>query len=258
MPPLKPTSVDALNRRFRRSPYAVDAVAATDGGDGGGGSLWPASGALADSGVLVHVFDGFEQHGGLKWLPVEGAKHMSASLIYAGQRANPMHRIPVFNQVTSGLVLRPRYHLVECGCDSDCGGRCVGAFGRTTSDGHMPSPGANPPPSRSGGTISSDPASPLWCDPKTARAGEWHGGCVWRPGPSIGHMLSLNAGSDRYNEIIVSAEFWRAHMPAAVEAVLGNSEVHAAFVKAYGLRSEEVPLVELDLGDFEAPFRAKT
>ena len=234
-----PATAARLNARFRRSPFGDGS-----GREGGAGphlaaSPWPTTGLLADAGVLVHLFDGFEAHGGLKWLPVSGAESISASLVYAQQRANPSKTIPTFNRGTLGLVLRPNFHLVQCGCDSDCGGRCVGAFGMGGA------PGSGAPRA----------TSPLWC-PLTTEAGEWHGGCVWQPGPALGRMLYLNQRSDRYNEVVVSAAFWRDHMPSAVEAVLGDEGVHAAFLRAYGLSSRDVPLLTMDLSDFDSPFRS--
>jgi hypothetical protein len=40
--------VDQLNARFHRSPFGPD--------------LWAASGALAEAGLLIHSFDGWEDH----------------------------------------------------------------------------------------------------------------------------------------------------------------------------------------------------
>ena len=96
--------------------------------------------------------------------------------------------------------------------------------------------------------------SPLWCDPATTEAGEWHGGCVWQPGPSFGKMFYLNQRSDRYNEVVVSAAFWRAHMPSAVEAILGDEGVHRAFLEAYGLSRRDVPLLTFEPNNFASPF----
>ena len=70
-------------------------------------------------------------------------------------------------------------------------------------------------------------------------------------------MFYLNQRSDRYNEVVVSATFWRDHMPSAVEAVLGDESVHTAFLQAYGLSHNDVPLLTLDPSDFDSPFRAK-
>ena len=100
-------------------------------------------------------------------------------------------------------------------------------------------------------------ATPIYCDASTATVSEWRGGCVWQPGPTFGTLFALNAKSGGYNEIVLDANWWRSHMPAAVEAVVGDASVHAALLKAYGLRAADIPLVELDLKNFEAPFRAK-
>jgi hypothetical protein len=106
--------------------------------------------------------------------------------------------------------------------------------------------GAGPAPQRA--------TTPLWCDPVTTEAGEWHGGCVWQPGPSLAKMFYLNQRSAGYNEIVVSAAFWREHMPSAVEAVIGDEGVHRAFLQAYGLSKRDVPLLTFDPANFDSPF----
>ena len=59
-------AADVLNERFRRSPLTAE---------------WKADGLLADAGLLVHIFDGWEDHAE-PWLPSAtgpGARDQSAS-----------------------------------------------------------------------------------------------------------------------------------------------------------------------------------
>lgn len=190
-------------------------------------------GRLADAGVLFHSWDGFEaQH--QPWMPRAGS-FMSASLVYAAQRShNPS--IPTFNGLSKGLILRPAFNRIVCGCESDCGGRCAGAYGATTPAG----------------------APPKWCDPRTmALNREWNGGCVWPPGPTFGVFLLSNARYRRYNEVVLSAEAWRAHLPASVEAIVGDEATHRAFLREFGVSAVDYPLLRLDVSDWERPFRCE-
>ena len=216
-PPLT-SSLDALNARFHVPPFGMEAE-------------WTRSGRLPAAGVLVHVFDARETSG-RPWKPIDDSVEISASLLYAAQRANGGHngerpKIPTFNWQTSGLVLRPGYTRIRCGCDGDCGGS---AF--------------------SGGTCEARP-----CEVSSYKRtnGGWSG-CVFGS-TAIGKMLAENAHIRGYNEMVVDASFWSSHLPSAVEAIFGDAQIHSAFVGQYGLHASDVPLATLDLDDFEQPFK---
>ena len=79
-PPFSPSDmVDRINERFRRPPYEE--------------ALWHTQdeGALADAGVLIHLFDEWEEHADGRyhyWHADEFMRpDLSCSLIWAGQRA---------------------------------------------------------------------------------------------------------------------------------------------------------------------------
>ncbi|KAL3919578.1 MAG: hypothetical protein SGPRY_005577, partial [Prymnesium sp.] len=101
LPPLAPPSAvtEAINHRFRLKPYSV---------------RWPETGALPDAAVLIHIFDGWEEHEtGVfhHWrADLVRRPQLSASIIYADQRA-PDHQwigIPIFSGFSpDGVVLRP-------------------------------------------------------------------------------------------------------------------------------------------------------
>ena len=63
---------------------------------------WAADGILADAGVLLHAFDGWEDTFA-KW---RATGDMSASLIYAAN-GYPGARIPHFQGQSAGLIFRP-------------------------------------------------------------------------------------------------------------------------------------------------------
>ena len=67
-----------------------------------------------------------------------------------------------------------------------------------------------------------------------------------------------------YNEFIIDGVAWNTQLPHSIDAFLSGqpgsigaheaSQAHAAFLKAYGLSHDDVPLVE-PTGNAYAPFR---
>lgn len=60
-------------------------------------------------------------------------------------------------------------------------------------------------------------------------------------------MLKLHEERDtrgHYNEVILDAKWYADHLPDSLEAIVGDRETHAAFLKQYGLSNEAVPLLE--------------
>jgi len=212
-PPIFTSNAATLNARFHRAPFGASAH-------------YPSDGAMPAAGVLIHITDGWEE-GGAAWQPSAGTPFMSASLIYAAQVAN-RERIPTFNWQTRGTVLRPEYARVLCGCDGDCGGKCIGAYG------------------------SPDPR-PRYCN-VTHPPNGWTG-CVWPAGEGLAVLFERCKANRLYNEVILDGGFWRTHMPEAVEAILGDAGLHRAFVRQYGLSPDRVPLLQLDLQNWHRPFR---
>ena len=179
----------------------------------------------------MHTFDGWEDAGnGRQFSPGPGIRLVSASLIYAAQQ-DGSGTIPTYGgQSPSGIVFRPEFTRVLCGCARDCGARCIGAYGS---------------PSR----------RPVYCDP-TRPAHTWTN-CVWQPGPSLGVMLEHGARASSYNEMIVDAVHWSARLPEAVEAIIGDPGAHQALMDAFPyLSPSDVPLLWLDVDDFDSPFHA--
>uniref|UniRef100_A0A7S3FB30 Uncharacterized protein n=1 Tax=Haptolina ericina TaxID=156174 RepID=A0A7S3FB30_9EUKA len=162
------------------------------------------------------------------------ATDMSASLIFAeqGTAANSISRF-LFNGGGNGLIFRPGKVRVKCGKPVDSAGHC----------------GSNHCPSRSKLSI------------------EWNEGadkgCVWPPetfGVELQRLTMSQAKWHQvsYNEIIVDAKSWKAHMPDAVDAIFGNRDAHAQFLKAYashGVNERTHPFVTMDPGDWIRPLR---
>lgn len=213
------TSAAIINARFRRSPYTA---------------LWRADGFLADAGLLVHVFDGWEA-GGEQYLPGTngpGRWDMSASMIFAEQqRAAGSLRAVLFNGGYFGIIFRPGVTKIKCGKPQDSGGSC--------GDYHCP-----------------------W---RSHTNIDWNEGddkfCNWTPetfGVELQRLTAWQAAYHRpaYNEIIIDAEHWRAHMPDVIEAIYGDRRVLEQFVRAYpGVSEQTHPFLTLDAANWDEPFQ---
>lgn len=114
-PPPSPPPIpvaDAINVRFHTSPYGK----------------WPMDGRLADAGLLVHMFDGWED--GLDaWAPAQngpGATDMSASLVFSEQQAAG-GTLPLFGSGSAGIIFRPWVTRIKCAKAVDSAGLCGNA-----------------------------------------------------------------------------------------------------------------------------------
>ena len=115
-----PQGAAAINERFRASPYDP--------------AQWHANGELAVAGVLIHLFDRWEEHDHCYSgedrpcyhhykADVQGRPHLSCSLIYAQQRSDhhPQIAIPTYGG-EAGVILRPGpTSRIECGSEHDTG-----------------------------------------------------------------------------------------------------------------------------------------
>ena len=247
----------AINARFRRPPY--DAT-------------WDTEGTLADSGVLVHVFDGWENG----FTPNLNRHQMSSSFIYSSQRPPHCHDsrrdcpIPVYRAWAvgvQGIVLRPGTTTrIVCGTSFD----------------------------------SSDGECREWCpsvpfeqrneyDPRSSDVGPVGsqvrpGGCdgSWRPLDFGVFLYRMNryeqewsARAKRtmdYSEIVLDSAHWTNHLPDVIEAFFETDDhgkanspdperrdvaklQHARFLQQYKLSSNQVPLLRFDRTNWQNPFR---
>ena len=58
-----------------------------------------------------------------------------------------------------------------------------------------------------------------------------------------------------YNEIVIDAPHWRQNLPEAVEAVFGDRDAHRNFLRTFGLSAQTHPFLEIDLTNWDEPFR---
>ena len=72
--------------------------------------------------------------------------------------------------------------------------------------------------------------------------------------------MALDQSSQGYNEFMVDGFFWNAHLPHSIEAIVSSPgdpqarKLHAKFIKAYGLKPSDVPLVSFNKANIDSPF----
>ena len=232
-PPPPPEVVNRLNERFRTDPFG----------------RWPEGGELLDAGVLVHCWDGYENHNE-PWIPRENMPDLSASLVFQAQQAASTP-IPIYRACRAGVVFKPGETKLRCGNGGDSGGHC-----------HIPNKYNK---------------YEHWCElePRPARFDAPGDGCVgnsWRPRDIGAFLLRVSeyqarSGRSSYNEFIVDGDHWARQMPQTVEFIFqvkgqpthgslaDAAKHHAAFLRRYGISPSDSPLLEIDPDDWEAPFR---
>lgn len=47
----------------------------------------------------------------------------------------------------------------------------------------------------------------------------------------------------QYNEVILDSAPYLAELPYSLEAIIGDAAIHAAFLEAFGISADDVPLV---------------
>lgn len=232
-PPLPPVrilggygdKVAELNRRFRTAPFDA--------------ALWRANGPLANAAILAHVFDGWEDHHSM----YRATGDQSGSLVYRQQGGGSWGgAIPFFHSSGGGIILRPHATHLLCGKGGDSGGHCGGEWSR-------------------------------WCPSVTtvgdvtrySYPGDGCGGS-WRPadfGIFLERQAAWQVHSRRldYNEIIYDGDAMVGRLPLAIDAFfyLGSKDVaanqHAQFVAEFGRAAADIPLVSVDLHNWDQPFR---
>jgi hypothetical protein len=197
--------------------------------------MWRDDGLLPDAGLLIHVFDGWED-GEKSYLPTSngpGAVGMSCSMIFAEQltAGNTLTRA-LFNGGATGIILRPGVTKLNCGKPDDTGGECKDRVC----------------PWRSKVEIPFNEGEDKFCNwpPKTF-------------GVELQRLTEWQAASQRlmYNEIIVDSPHWRAHMPDIIEGIYGNRQAHEEFLRAYashGVSTQTHPFLAFDPSNWKSPF----
>ena len=183
--------------------------------------------------------------------------------------------IPLFSRSGSGFIISPKHSGILCSYPADGGtaNKMCGAEDATNGC----TPGCVP------GRLFDDYGTPVavnWCGEGDAKKeGAAHvqsaGLCPWRPnqiGDMVRQLISQHppGTNGNYNEVVVDAAAFGAGLPASVEAfffLTGNHgrdidpqqekkarEAHARFLKTFHVTKDEVPLLQLNISDFEHPF----
>ena len=199
---------------------------------------WSSSGRLANAGVLVHVFDGWEDHGS-PWLPATngpGAHEQSASLIFAAQHIAGLPLALFGGGGGGGIVFKPLATKVNCGKAQDSAGKC----------------GSERCPSTAS------------VAQRTTWQGEPAGMCrgPWRPEDFGAYLRVITAEQQQsqrsqYNEIIVDAPYWRDNDVDVIEFIYGRRDFYDRFLAANRARvdTREFPFLTIDIQDWHSPFR---
>ena len=213
--------------RFRRRPWDVEWK--TTHGDKG----W-----LADAGILIHCFDGYENQFRM-W---ESSGDQSNSIIYHEQGFPGADRIPLYKYDSGGIIWKPGVTLLNCGKGGDSGGHCGNQWCPSVSD--VGNVGAYSYPG--------DGCGASW------RVRDF-GVYLQRQSQWQEYRKRLE-----YNEIIVDGDYATAHLPHTIDAMFtcrGGCTVdvagtHRRFLSVHGLTNNDVPLVEFDPMNWMRPFSA--
>jgi hypothetical protein len=222
-PPL--TAIDRINKRFRE--YV------------------PGSNRMDEMGVIIHGIDSTEDKD-RPWAACSQkssdcgflSDRMSASIIFAGKGTSTFGG--------GGVILNPNATRIFCFYGGDGGTR-----GKTCQ-----------PPGESATCIPGCAQTPAdrWCDAAHASS-SWCDGLPWRR-EDLGRALMLDAAAGTYNEVVLDAFFWNAHLPDSIEALIaGGAEdreaerLHERFLASYGRTADQVPLVFFDKSKANCPFR---
>jgi hypothetical protein len=252
------------------------------------------SSVLAEAGVLIHQFDGFELYG-QPWRPGWGGSMLdacqptcppgahatcwecdqpgdraSASLIYAGERTrDDRWAIPLFSS-EGGVVLNPHRAAILCAYSGD---------GSTQSKVCHP-PGVHRATKKHPACVPGCTHDQGYCN---GAADELiFGWCrcslgfcqgqkqAWEPSDLAKMMRQFQVYGDTYNpahgdgsgynEIVVDGQQWDAALPGVIEAFFSVSSggdataAHAAFLSTYSLTNVNVPHMRLQPSRWEAPF----
>ena len=189
--------------------------------------------------MVIHTFDNQEVQAS-PWLPCAAPQwcagygdRWAASIVYEGNVA----LYSGTGRGGGGLIFRPQLNSVLCSYATD-GGSMQVTCGDTDSDPALDD-ARNCIPGCHGGS-----AAKPWCDRSESNLGLKAGSCAFRPADLDDMMWTHKSTHRGYNEVIIDARVYRAHLPLSLEAVLGDREVHAAFLRRYPhLSAHDVPLV---------------
>lgn len=235
---------------------------------------------LQTAGVLVHQFDEMDDPNPRRspWKQAgrrrDAQDRYSASMINAAMTADPAGNIPVYSKSQSGIILSPTKNQMLCAFAWD-----VGSLSRTCPRGHTETclPGCS--------KYNRDPSP--FCNGE--HPDEWKvrtPACGWPPGelPTVMRVreeVRINEmqppgkvwdDHKYYTEFIFDKKAYMDHLPGSIMALFfiePNSckdiydgdhckdyavAAHQTILNHFGLTKRELPLLKLNLWDWEAPF----
>lgn len=180
----------------------------------------------------------------------KSADRMSTTLLSASVK-DTNGNIPIYLKVGGGVIVRPNTAELLCGWSADGGTNARQCAPLYVSDTCVPGcygTGIN--------------GAPVWCEDRENPGND----CPWKPDDFsllktkiVSHAAE---GPDNYNELVFDAKSWSEHVADTIEAFFVTSTTDAAFtitqrqmyLEEYQKAPEDVPLLSLDLSNFEAPF----
>jgi len=224
--------VDEINQRFLKAKASND---------------------LGEVGIVIHTFDGLDD-ANQPWLPCQGADwcakysdRSSTSVIGAWTTKQKDGTIGIFDSTRGGFIYAPAYTEVFCSYVGDGGSM-------------------NPDKACDGGEDDCLPGCGFayWCN----QTSDW-GTCAFRKS-NLTNMIERDMSSVYpYNEIVVSGKARVDNLPHTVEAIFYPKTANCSagsqclmevqnmqkdMMAEFGLTSAEMPLLELDLSNWQVPF----
>jgi len=173
----------------------------------------------------------------------------STSIVNA-QMVDERGRVGMYSMDNPGFIFAPDVAKVFCAYPADGGSESKNC--EAGQEGCLPGCGAK------------------WCKFNPAIPHNMDTNCAW-PAADLQRVLQLQAhGNSRYNEVVVDAKAFVDNLPRSIEAIFyvkGSKaedearRVHADFLATFGetsLSARRVPLLEMDMGNPDAPFKDVT
>jgi len=234
---------------------------------------------LEGAGVILHQFDAMDDRDPdhHPWELGIGRRdtgdRVSAAIVNAQMQPDPSGNIPIYSFSLAGLVLSPTHNNLMCSYSWDVGSMERKCWPQGLSD--ICIPGC------SRGNNDREP----WC---AAGSGDWkfrNPPCAWRP-QNLADMLAARDevrnnqlrppgkmwnDNKYYTELIFETRSYTLHLPDSIMGVFyldddcGDSysgpkcadygkAAHRSIAKQYSLNAERLPLLKLDLWNWEQPF----
>lgn len=231
---------------------------------------------------MVRIFDETENMV-QPWLPCDETHcqqwrdRFAASIIgkyYDATTQAKLPKIGLFDRLqlgvsnAQGMIINPSAEGVDecimCGYGADAGSRSRICFPPGRTETCLP------------GCVRDADNELFWCSGQPANHDVWCGGKPWKRN-DLGTMLEFYKGrqqsyaedafhvwhgNELYNEIVIDSECIGSHLPNAIEAFFYSNiddkgrvtKAHERFLVEFKLTPDDVPLLALDVENWDAPF----